>query len=319
MVLVAGKMYRPTDVLIEPIANAAYVVEQFNHRISKWDYTPGDYTFILDVTWGSNGDGTSGVGAPIGDGGPTDNALYRPTGIAFDGTRLVVTDTLHNRIRTLNQGTGAFETSTGQGGSGVADFYRPTGIAVNDAQTVLVIADELNNRAVRYTVGATPSAPAVLTDPSATTGLNFVRPHGVFFEGNLNLFNVTDTSRGLISTYASDGTGNIIGQYGTPGTFGTRLFFPSSGHGQLSGTVESVFADTRNNIIKLATNQVIANTTGTTAGTGNGQLYNPESVSAVVDIENYVLVANTRNHRVETYSNVTNTLTAETPFNFGAP
>jgi hypothetical protein len=317
--LAPGKMYRPTDVVHDVVNDAVYVVEQFNHRISKWDYTPGAHTFTLDVTWGSNGDGTSGAPGPIGDGSSTDNSLNNPTGIAFDGTRLIVTDTFHNRIRTLNPATGAFETSTGQGGSGLTDFYRPAGIAVNDAETVLVIADELNHRAVSYDVAATPDNPAVLTDPSATTGLSFLRPHGVFFEGNLNRFNVGDTQRGLISSYASDATGNIIDQFGTPGTFGTRLFFPGSGHGQLPQTVEAGFADTRNNIIKVATGSSISNTTGTIAGTGNGQLYYPESLAAFADTVNYVLVANTLNNRVETYSDVGNVLTPESPFNFGSP
>ena len=135
MVLVAGKMYRPTDVTVDIATNSVYVVEQFNHRISKWDYTDNDFDFTLDASWGSNGDGTSGQGGPIGDGGSTDNSLYRPSGIAFDGTRLVVTDTFHNRLRTLAIADGAFIDSVGQGGRGDNDFYHPAGIAVNDALT----------------------------------------------------------------------------------------------------------------------------------------------------------------------------------------
>ena len=50
MVLLAGKMYRPTDVTVDIFTNSLFVVEQFNHRISKWDYTPGQYDFILDAS-----------------------------------------------------------------------------------------------------------------------------------------------------------------------------------------------------------------------------------------------------------------------------
>jgi len=156
MVLVAGKMYRPTDVAVDVATNSVFVVEQFNHRISKWDYVDDDFEFTLDGSWGSNSDGTTGQGGPIGAGDSTDTSLYRPTGIAFDGTRLIVTDTFHNRIRTLAIADGAFIDSAGTGGSGNTNFYHPAGIAVNDANTILVIADEFNHRAVSYDVGAIP-------------------------------------------------------------------------------------------------------------------------------------------------------------------
>ncbi len=311
MVLVAGKMYRPTDVAVDVANDSVYVVEQFNHRISKWEYTAGSFTFTLDASWGSNSDGTSGVGAPVT--GVTDNALYRPTGIVFDGTRLVVTDTFHNRIRTLAIADGAWIGSTGQGGSDTADFYHPAGIATDG--TTLVIADELNHRALKYTVAATPTTPVLLPAP---TPLGFNRPHGVSFEDTNNFFNVTDTSNGVINRYNTAAT-SFIAQFGTPGTESTELFFPSSGHGILTGNATTAFADTRNNILKTVATSTIANTTGTTAGVGDGQLYYPESVNSFTDTSNYVLVANTLNNRVETFSNTAAALTSETPFNFGTP
>jgi hypothetical protein len=310
MPLVAGKMYRPTDVAVDVATNTVYVVEQFNHRISKWDYTDTNYDFTLDVTWGSNGDGTSGVGAPVT--GVTDNSLYRPTGLVFDGTRLVVTDTFHNRIRTLAAVDGAWIGSTGQGGSATADFYHPAGIATDG--TTLVIADELNSRAVKYTVAATPTTPVLLPAP---TPLGFNRPHGVSFDVTNSLFNVTDTFHGVISNYNTAAT-VFNSQFGTPGTESTELFFPGSGHGTLTGNATTAFADTRNNILKTVTGTTIANTTGTTAGTGNGQLYYPESVESYVDAAtNYVVAANTLNNRVESYSNVAAALTFQA--NFGTP
>ena len=312
MVLVAGKMYRPTDVAVDVATNTVFVVEQFNHRISKWDYTDTNYDFTLDASWGSNSDGTSGEGAPIGDGGPTDNALYRPTGLVFEGTRLVVTDTFHNRIRTLTAATGAFIDSVGQGGFGTTDFYHPAGIATDGV--ILVIADELNHRAIKYNVGDTPSTPVLLPAPTPST---FNRPHGVSFEDTNNFFNITDTFHGVISRYNTAAT-SFLAQFGTPGTTGTDLFFPGSGHGILTGNATTAFADTRNNILKTVTTDTIANTTGTTEGTGNGQLYYPESVNSFVDAAtNYVLAANTLNNRVEAYSNAAVALTFQA--NFGSP
>ena len=321
MVLAAGKMYRPTDVAFGG-NGIVFVVEQFNHRVSKWTYSQPNYIFTLDTGWGSNDDGTSGEGAPIGDGGVNDNALYRPTGIAFDSTnsRLYVTDTFHNRVRVINSTDGEFVESFGVGGSAAAEFYRPAGIAINTSTgTFLVIADELNSRVVKYDVNSgSPNNPVVLTDPSVTTGLSFVRPHGVIFQENNDKFNIGDSLRGKISVYFTNGT--FDEQYGTPGSAptNTNVFYPGSGEGLL-GASEAIFADTRNNALKTTNAAAIALTTGATAGTGNGELYYPESASAFTDTVNYVLAANTLNNRVETYSSAASVLTSEDPFNFGSP
>lgn len=321
MVLAAGKMYRPTAVAFDIATNSVFVVEQFNHRISKWDYTDGNYDFTLDTGWGSNNDGTSGEGAPIGDGSSTDNALYRPSDIVFDpiNNLLYVTDTFHNRVRVITAGTGAFTTSLGQGGSGTSDFYHPTGIAIDTLDEFVVIADELNHRAVRYLAdGSTLQAPSVLLDPSVTTGLSFIRPHGVVYDVTADEFNISDSLRGVISSYTD--TGVFVNQYGTPGTTigDVNLFYPSSGQGLLGGTTTTVFADTRNNALKTMNNETIAVTTGITAGVGDGQLYYPESASSFVDAAtNYVLAANTLNNRVEAYSSTSNALAFQE--NFGSP
>lgn len=320
MVLDPGKMYRPSDVAFGG-AGIIFVVEQFNHRVSKWTYTQPSYTFTLDASWGSNSDGTSGAGGPIGDGGVTDNALYRPSGIAFDSTntRLYVTDTFHNRVRVLNSGTGAFVESFGVGGSDADEFYRPAGIAINGSTgTTLVIADELNHRAVKYDVNSgSPNNPAVLTDPSATSGLSFVRPHGVVYDITATEFNIGDSLRSVISSYNVAGV--FQNQYGTPGSTANNvnLFYPGSGEGLLSAGTDTIFADRRNNALKTMNNETIAVTTGTTDGTGNGELYWPESVSAFTDTVNYVLAANTYNNRVEAYSSAVAALTFQA--NFGSP
>jgi len=319
MVVTPGITYRPTDVAFGG-TGIVFVVEQFSHRVSKWTYTQPSYTFTLDVTWGSNGDGTSGQAAPVGDGGPTDNGLYNPTGVAFDATnsRLYVTDTLHHRVRVINSATGDFVSSFGSGGSGTANFHRPAGIAIDDLDTTLVIADERNSRAIKYDVnGGTPNNPEVLADPSDTTGLSFQRPYGVVFDVNASEFAVTDSQRNVISNY------NVLGvfqeQYGTPGTSGNDLYYPGSGGGLYGGTAATAFADTRNSRLRAMTNSVLFVSTGTSPGTGDGELYFPESVAAFIDTVNYVLAANTLNNRIEIYSNSVQVLTSESPFNFGSP
>ncbi len=325
MPLVAGKMYRPTDVAFDTATNSVFVVEQFNHRISKWDYTDTNYDFTLDASWGSNSDGTSGVGGPIGDGGSSDNSLYRPTGIAFDVTNdlLYVTDTFHNRVRVLTASTGLFTTSLGTGGfsTSVAEFYRPAGIAIDAADAVVFIADELNHRVARYTTnGTTLVFDKIIDDPSTMSFLSFVRPHGIVYDVTADEFNIGDSPRGIISIY--DTAANVAGQFGTPGTApaNVNLFYPGSGTGILTGSLGpgTIIADTRNSALKELDEEVIKLTTGISAGTGNGQLYYPESAVSFVDAAtNYVLAANTLNNRVEAYSNVANALTFQA--NFGSP
>jgi len=326
--LEAGKMYRPTDITVDRISNDVYVVEQFNHRVSKWIFTNDTFIFNLFVSWGNNVDGTTGEPGPVSN--DTDNFLDHPTGITFDASNevLYVTDTLHNRIRVIdptNPNNGAFIASVGQGGKGDGDFHRPAGIAINiNTNAQLVVADEFNHRVVVYdTNGGDPIFNAELVDPSTGGGLRFNRPHGVLFDADENTFNITDTYRGIISRYNAS-TLAFVDQIGSPGTTGTDLFFPGSGERLLGGTISPVFADTRNNIIKTINNSTIANTTVDTnppvAGTGNGELYYPESVSAFQKaVTDYVLAANTLNNRIEIYSNTSEDLTNEDPFNFGSP
>jgi len=397
MPLLAGQMYRPSDIAFNNITfNSVWVVEQRNHRISKWDYKQPTYNFTLDAghvdvmtvnnggtgysvgdpvlvsaptinianpvnaiaeveeevggvitkidmtekgngydnlnpptatatggtgsiltpivttPWGTNRDGTTGNPGFIGDGGVDDTALNNPTCIICDGTRLVVTDTGHHRIRTIDPTTGGFIASVGQGGRGASDFYRPAGISINDAQDVLVIADEFNHRAKRYTVGDTPTLIGILNDPSDSGKLSFQRPHGIIFGRTNNFFYVVDNQRGLISRYASDGSGDALGQFGNPS------IIPSGGHGLLGGTPNTVFANRIKNTINTINLQTISVTTGSTPGTGDGKLYHPNSVGSWVDASReYVVIANTLNNRIEVFSNVGNALTLEN--NFGRP
>lgn len=391
-------MYRPTAIAFDVTNDCVFVVEQFNNRISKWNYSgftftldagqvtsitvtnggagysPGDQVDIsaptlniadpvnalavvgtetagvidtitvtnagngydpnnlptvtattggsgailaavVSTPWGNNGDGTTGEGAPVTS--LTDNALYHPTGIVYDGTRLYVTDTLHNRFRLITPGTGVFTHSVGQGGSGVDEFYHPAGIAVSEGNTHIVIADELNHRAIVYDVGATPNTGTVMDSP---TPVAFNRPHGVFFDITEDNFDIADSQTGVVSRYSTTGA-SFIAQTGTPGTTGTKLFFPSSGQGLLT-VAGTVFADTRNNTVKTidGINIFVGEITGnnpTVAGTGDGEFYYPESVVSFDDANEYALVANTLNNRVEVFDGNGNVLGFEN--NFGSP
>ena len=170
------------------------------------------------------------------------------------------------------------------------------------------------------------------TQATATTtingGLSFIRPHGVIYDENANKFTICDSLRSIISSY--DVPGDFQAQFGTPGSTANNvnLFYPASGKGSLTGTTgpAAIFADTRNNALKTMNNETIGLTTpdgstpnAGTSGTGEGELYWPESVAATTDTAQYVLVANTLNNRVEIFSNNVAVLTSQSPFNFVSP
>ncbi len=311
MVLDPGKMYRPTDIAVDIANDTVYVVEQFNHRVSKWDYTAGSFAFTLDSSWGSNSDGTTGQpGTPEST---TDNNFYRPTGIILNTTKLVVTDTFNHRIKIITPASGAVTNTVGSGGTGNSNFYRPSGIDVSGSS--IMIADERNNRCVSYSTADPPVFSSVSGAPSPKT---FHTPRGVAFNSTDNQFKVFDAQNGVGNTYGVDGV-TFSTQFGTPGnTISTvdELYAPSGGHGETSAT-ETPFADTRNNSIKLVNGTTITNPTNdiNTPGTGSGEMNLPASAIAFTDTANYILVANTLNHRVDVFDG-TGTLqsTFGTPF-----
>lgn len=250
--------------------------------------------------WGNNVDGTTGASIPVT--GVMDNALNTPTGIAYDGTRLYVTDTNNNRIRTINPTTGAFLGSVGTGGFGDNNFYRPAGIEVNAANSHIVVADEFNHRIVTYQDGDTPIFAVV---PTAPTPVAFSRPHGVFYDTAAvpDHFDIADKQTGIISVYNKDGLAFDSLQVGTPGAdsgTGLRLYLPSGGHGS---STNNTFVNTGNNNIRQLNSNVISVAFSNEAGIGTGtnQLNRPESVTRFTDGVNYVLVANSGNHRIEVF------------------
>lgn len=302
MTLAAGLMFRPTDVVALPplTERAVFVVEQLNHRVSKWNYTSGGYTFTKDATWGSNGDGTTGEPGPIGDGGVTDTFFHTPTGIAYDpdNSQLLVTDTFHNRVRTINVSTGAFVASIGTPGTGNDNFFHPTGIEVNSADNFLFVCDEGNHRAVRYATGVPPTFDSVLPSPT----IPFIQPHGVSYFINNNEVVVSDSQRGLLSFYNSLGT-TFNDQLGTPSSSKTdddALYFPGSGK---TDVTPFKFMNTKSGTLKTitGTGNAVLNNTLVSEGQKLGQFNLANACASWDDTVNYILVANTKNNRIEVF------------------
>jgi len=310
MVLAPGKMYRPTEISLNSSEPAVYVVEQFNHRISKWNFTSSMFDFTLDPTWGTNGDGTTGQAGPVSS--PTDDTLDHPTGIAYDDTNdiLIVSDTNHNRLRIIDPADGSFLGSVGQGGRGINDFYKPVGIVYDTIHDILFVADELNHRVKQYDGGNPPTNPEVLDSP---TPLPFNRPSSVMFQTADSLF-VGDSVTNVLSRYDMDPVvfQEQIGQAGSSGAV-DEWFFPGNGQVYNEGTGQVYCTNIRSNQLRNLNGTTVTDQY-TNPGRGDGQLYWPEAAIRASAGITYTFVANTRNNRIEVFSNFD---TFET--NFGSP
>ena len=303
MVLEAGKMLLPTDIQFDVPNDTIYVVEQFNNRVSKWDFTPGDFDFTLDASWGSNGDGTSGVAGTPTDGGATDENFYHPTGIALHSGVLFVSDTMNHRIRRINSNTGAFEGTMGSPGTGDDELYRPAYLIPNSGNDLLVIADSFNHRVVTYNA-VTPFNFIDVADPPAE---GFHTPNGVMFDSTgTDFIFVSDKRRGRIAEY-NGVAGNTPIFIGTPGSSADPgvLFNPGNGHGfDETPSGSQIFADTQNNAIKtVSTGGTFTNEIQRNPGTGPEELYHPASAAGWdKDGTHYNLIANTKNHRIDAWN-----------------
>src|SRR5262249_14722528 len=119
-------------------------------------FQPGDAAVVL----GYDDFGVGSPGSPIAP--PTQKSLNRPSGIAFDGTRLYVADTANNRIMVWNgvpaaSGTPAdlglrqpdFSSSTG--GPAANRMLRPGNLSSDGGHDSLYVTDTTNKRVLIWT------------------------------------------------------------------------------------------------------------------------------------------------------------------------
>lgn len=205
-------------------------------RVRKIDMATG---FITTVA------GTLTVSNSIGDGGPATQAqLYDPGDLAFDGAgNLYIADTFHNRVRTVEAGTGIIRTVAGTGnqdgplGDGgpaaAARLPLPEGLAIDRAGNLYIsTVGDGRVRKVNLTTGIISTVAGGGTgypgdDGPATEAQ--LRLSGIAIDGADNLY-IADFSRirrvsaGIITTIAgkidpSDGGDNgpaILAGLNTP-------------------------------------------------------------------------------------------------------
>ena len=309
-----------TSITLTDLGNGYSATDPPTISFSGGGGTGAAATATLQAGWGNNQDGTTGQ--PNFVTGPTDNSLDHPTGIAFDGTRLVITDTNHNRIRTIDRVTGQFLGSAGVAGiSDATEFNHPTGIGADpNPGGKIVVADEGNRRVISYDSGTTPSNAAIVTGPNGTNGKVFNRPHGVGFNEGTTKFLVSDTRGGVMNVFDSTTLAfdSQIGQPSADTNIDSGLFFPGTGRNNRATFANQIFANTRKNRITTYNTMNMQFSTSMTqlAGQKNGEIYWPETFTLFdgTGTHVYQIVANTRNHRIELYAS-----NGQFGGNFGSP
>ena len=242
-VLQAGKMYRPTAMDFDSTNNAVFVVEQYNHRVSKWIYSNGLFDFKLDA-----GQVTS---ITITDGGLSYVALD-PIVISAPTLDISNPETATAEVATVN-GSG---TITGitiiDGGNGYDPSNLPT-----------VTADETTGSgAILAAVVSTPWG----TNENGTSGVPGVStsdtddrlqfPTGMArLIANQTLF-VSDTLNHRVRVM-NKSTGFFTNSFGSPGTGDDQLYRPAH-LADNEDNLELAVMDSRNHRVAIYNNSTFA-------------------------------------------------------------
>jgi sugar lactone lactonase YvrE len=187
-------------------AGNLYISEEGARRIRKVDAVTGIITTLA---------GTAGKAGFAGDGGPATAALFNcPTGsdgvpsfkLAIDGQQLYIADSLNNRVRVIDLGSGIINTLAGTGDTGYggdngpatrAQLNFPTDVAIGPDHSVY-IADAHNNaiRRVRpngtITTAAGNGTAGFSGDGGPPQKATLNDPSGVFVDRNGTLY-IADT------------------------------------------------------------------------------------------------------------------------------
>jgi len=200
----------PSGIAISS-AGDLYFSDTFNHRIRKVAAGSQIISTIAGTTEGFSGDGGPATAAQ----------LDRPTGLALDRNLLYVADTLNNRIRRIDLGTGTITTIAGSGDTGQSAGIRyggdngpatqaflgnPTGVSA-DINGNFYIADKLNNRIRKVSGGTITTVAGYGTSgfagdggPAVSAGLS--TPYGVLITSAGDLL-IADSSANRVRSVLS--------------------------------------------------------------------------------------------------------------------
>lgn len=177
----AKTFYTPTHLASD--GTKLIVTDKSNHRVLIWNTIPSTNQTAADVILGQ----TVATGISSNQGGAVSaSTLYRPYGVATDGTHLVISDSSNQRVLIWNSIPTSNATpadvvlgqadmthsSINQGGAISAQtLYSPAGISINGGK--LAVGDSSNNRVLIWNTFPTANnqaADVVLGQADMTTG-----------------------------------------------------------------------------------------------------------------------------------------------------
>ncbi|MFN9895784.1 MAG: InlB B-repeat-containing protein [Acidobacteriota bacterium] len=307
---VNAQLFGPAGLAFDGAGNL-YIADAENHRVRR----VGPDGTVVTVA------GSGGI-LYSGDGGPATAAtLYRPSGLAIDGTgNLYIADTFNDRIRMVAPG-GSITTVAGGGTSPVdgvaataARLVLPSAIVV-DGSGNLYLSDASNRvRRVSGGVITTVAGTGVYGtggDGGSALAAQLAGPTGLAVDSAGDLY-VADGSR--VRRFRPGGTITTVAGSLTPGSGGdggpataAGLNFPT---GLAAGAAGGLFiADSGNHRIREVNPSGSIRTvagTGLAGFSGEGgeavaaALYDPRGV--IVDGQGRVFVADSRNQRVRRFT-----------------
>jgi len=233
-----GELNQPSGVALDSAGNL-YIADTLNHRIRRVAAQTG----IISTVAGTGAEQYSGDNGPA-----TSAALRYPVFVAVDSDgNLYIADSLNNRIRRVDAGTGTISTVAGTGVSGSsgdggpaaeATLFFPQGLAIGGAR--LYIADTFNHRVREVDLGTGIIATVAGTghagysgDTDLATRASLSCPWSVAVDaaGNLyiadsvnNRIRAVDARSGVIATIAGIGKAGYSGDDGVARS--ASLYFP---------------------------------------------------------------------------------------------
>jgi uncharacterized protein (TIGR03437 family) len=305
----SASLHGPSGVAVDAAGNL-FIADYFNNRIRK--ITPGG---IISTVAGSGAKGFSGDGGPA-----TSASLATPSGVVVDaGGNLFIADEGNNRIRKITPG-GAITTVAGNGAQNFsgdggpatsASLGGPRGVAV-DAAGSLFIADKLNDRIRKITLGGTITTVAgngiyrFAGDGKAAVTAVLNNPSGLAPDATGNLF-VADTNNNRIRKITPGGTittvagGTAYGFSGDGGPATSALLNNPSG--VAVDAAGNLFIADLGRIRKVTLSGIITTVAGTGAGgpLGDGGPATSASLGPsglAIDAAGNLFVADYSSHRI---------------------
>lgn len=211
----ANQLNTPMGVYADAMQNV-YVADFSNMRVQRW--APG----------ASSGVTVAGI---TGNGGATPDRLREPINVTMDASgNLYITDCFNHRIQKWAPGADTGITvagnSNGVAGTGNASLSYPYSAKV-DAAGNIYVADNANNRVVKWAPGAASGTVVAGTGSSGNAAGQLNTPSDIAVDGIGNLY-ITDQNNHRVQRWAPGASSGVtVAGTGNAGNAAAQLQFPT--------------------------------------------------------------------------------------------